>query len=63
MTAEVSTVAWLLEPDGTVTPLVAARRSIWPGSATVTTASGDVQTVSALNVLSRDDLDRRYFDK
>jgi hypothetical protein len=38
MTAEVSTVAWLLEPDGT-------------------------ETVSALNVLSRDDLDRRYFDK
>jgi hypothetical protein len=55
------TVAWLLEADGTVTPLIEARRSVWPGSAYVTFANGTKMAVNARNVLAGDDLDRRYF--
>ena len=53
-------VAWLLNADGTVTPLAAVRRMAFPGSARVTLADGTTRGANVLNVLSRDDLDRRY---
>lgn len=55
------TEAWLLNADGTVTALVAARRCVWPGTAVVTFADGTTATTSLLNVLAGDDLGTRYF--
>lgn len=54
------TVAWLLESNG-VTPLIAVRRSVWPGAATVTREDGSTATVHVDNVLAPDDLGRRFW--
>ena len=54
------TIAWLLEADGTVTPLTAARKTMF-GNAIVTHTDGRTEVTNALNVLAGDDLDRRYF--
>lgn len=56
-----STVAWLLQADGTVTPLAAARKLPMFGSARVTHMDGTQEIVNARNVLAGDDLDRRYW--
>ena len=53
-------IGWLLEADGTVRPVIAARRLVWPGAAIVTYHGGGTEVVRAVNVLSRDDLDVRF---
>ena len=55
------TAGWLLETDGGVSRLIAARRQPMFGGAVVTHADGRVEIVNALNVLSPDNLDERLF--
>lgn len=57
------TEAWLLNADGTLTPCIAARRCVWPGTAVVTFADGTTATTSVLNVLAGDNVDERYFTR
>ena len=55
-----STIAWLLEADGSVLPIVAMRRLVWPGSVAVTLSDGSTRAASMRDVLARDDLDQRH---
>lgn len=57
-----SAVAWLLEFDGTVTPLTKARRIMWPGAAEVTFEDGKTETVHQSRVLAGDNLEEHYFE-
>lgn len=53
-------VAWLLEPEGCVRPVIAVERVLWPTLARVTYHGGATEVVPRDNVLSRDDLGVRY---
>lgn len=58
---ETPTVGWLLQSDGTVSPLIAARRQPMFGGAVVTHTDGREEIVNAHNVLAPDNLDQRLW--
>ena len=53
-------IGWLLEEHGITRKVYAAQRVLWPTLARVTFEDGSQEIHPKLNILSRDDLSRRY---